>query len=78
MDGAIAEAEPEVREAVFDAYLARFPGTQDLLGGQGGVADLEELLRARLYAFAPQRVLYMNNRIGLGDRREISLGGPAD
>lgn len=75
MDGALEEvpAGPEAEEA-FSGYLRKFPTVKDLVPGK--VLDLPlltALLRARMYAFVPERVFLVDNRNGISGRRAIQL-----
>ena len=57
------------------AYLKKFPVTKELMPS-GITADLrffKNSLHAHLFRFSPDRVLYMDNRIRLGYRKEITL-----
>lgn len=75
MEG-VLEAPASVAEAarVVSLYVARFPTALDLIGAsRPDLQAFRERLRAELYAFAPVRVHYLNNRAGLGRRVEIRL-----
>ena len=61
-------------QALFAAYIRRFPTVKSFF--DEAVFDLAQFARrfsARLYAFAPERVFYVNNQTGLGKRREVEL-----
>ena len=58
----------------FAAYVGRFPTVKTFFAE--AIFDLDHFtrrFRARLYAFLPERVHYLNNRAGLGSRQEIRL-----
>lgn len=60
--------------AVFGSYVQKFPTVHDLF--TDAILDFRqftERLRTQLYAFVPGQVFYLNNRAGLGKRREIHL-----
>jgi uncharacterized protein len=64
---------PEADEA-FAGYVRKFPTVKDLLPGVA--LDLPTFiarLRARMYAFVPERVFLVDNRAGITGRREIQL-----
>jgi len=61
---------------VFAAYVKRFPTVKSFF--VEAVFDFVRFtgrFNARLYAFVPERVFYVNNQIGFGKRREIELPG---
>jgi uncharacterized protein len=75
MDGRLEEvpAGPEAEDA-FAAYVRKFPTVKDIVPGK--VLDLALLtarLRARMYAFVPERVFLVDNRAGISSRRAIRL-----
>lgn len=75
MEGSIREITGEADAlGAFDAYVARFPTVRSFF--EDGAFDLATFcakFRARMYAFAPSRVFYLNNRAGFGARVEIEL-----
>lgn len=75
MEGALEEIPPSERaDAIVAAYVERFPTVATLLNSSDvDLALITTRLKARLYAFVPSRVFYLNNRAGLGSRREITL-----
>lgn len=53
----------------FGAYVQKFPTVRDFF--DGAAFDLEQFVgrfRSGLYAFVPDEVFYLNNRIGFGTR----------
>jgi uncharacterized protein YhbP (UPF0306 family) len=59
---------------VFAAYVKRFPTVKSFfVEAVFDFAQFAQRFNARLYAFAPKRVFYVNNQIGFGKRREIEL-----
>ena len=75
MEGSVGEIGPgPAADRAVQAYVERFPDVRRILGaGDPGLARFEEVLGARLFAFAPARAWYVNNRAGLAGRREIRL-----
>jgi uncharacterized protein len=55
------------------AYLAKFPVARDLFRGRAGAGVVSKVRNTRLYLVRPERVFYLDNRLGFGDRREIPL-----
>lgn len=57
---------------VTTSYVYKFPMARNLLTGKEETGpDLSA--KVRLYAFFPDRIFYMNNQIGFGERRELKL-----
>ncbi len=52
-------------------YLKKFPTAQTFLSGKGKVG-LDISGKVGLFAFYPERMLYMNNQMGFGSRIEIN------
>ena len=75
MEGSLEEVRFGAEAArVFAAYIRRFPTVKSFF--DEAVFDFAQFARrfsARLYAFTPERVFYMNNQTGLGKRREVEL-----
>jgi uncharacterized protein YhbP (UPF0306 family) len=58
----------------FTVYLEKFPTVKGFFRDAAVDLDLfTKRFHAHLYVFVPERVLYVNNRTGLGERREIEL-----
>lgn len=53
-------------------YLKKFPMAKSLLTGKEN-AEMNFSATVSLYAFQPEHVYYMNNRMGLGSRIELTL-----
>ena len=75
MEGSLEEVHfgPEAARA-FAAYIKKFPTVKSFF--VEAVFDFAQFARrfnARLFAFVPERVFYVNNQIGFGKRREIEL-----
>ncbi len=75
MDGRLTEVPPGIEaEEAFAAYVHKFPTVHDLLRGQPpDLALFTGRLRARMYAFVPERVFHVDNRAGMTGRRAIRL-----
>jgi uncharacterized protein YhbP (UPF0306 family) len=76
MDGRLEEvpAGPEADEA-FAGYVRKFPTVKELLAGAAPDLSLfAARMRARMYAFLPERVYLVDNRSGITGRRAIRLG----
>ncbi len=59
---------------VFAAYIKRFPTVKSFfVEAVFDFAQFVQRFNARLYAFAPDHIFYVNNQIGFGKRREIKL-----
>jgi uncharacterized protein YhbP (UPF0306 family) len=65
-------AGPE-RETALGLYTGRFPFATEILLGAARRLD-----RVRVYRFAAERVLWIDNRTGLGNRREVLLTPGSD
>jgi uncharacterized protein YhbP (UPF0306 family) len=75
MDGRL-ERIPLGTEALnaFGAYLTKFPTVKDFFASAFlDFSQFTQRFRTQLFAFVPQRVFYLNNQSGLGQRREIPL-----
>jgi uncharacterized protein YhbP (UPF0306 family) len=75
MEGRLVEVRfgPEAAH-VLAAYVRKFPTVKSFfVGGAFDFAQLAQSFNVRLYAFAPERVFFVNNQIGFGKRREIEL-----
>ena len=57
-------------------YFGKFPFVRHLLQGKGGVAaDMIEKLRGtQMYRLEVQRLFYLDNRRGFGNRQEVAVG----
>jgi len=78
MDGAIERIALDTDEAtvVFAAYLDRYPTVREFFDGATPTLDqLAAKFRSELYAFTPERALYLNNKAGFGKRVEVQLPG---
>ena len=75
MEGRLEEVRFGAEAArVFAAYVKRFPTVKSFFAeAVFDLAQFAQRFSARLYAFVPQRVFYVNNQIGFGKRREIEL-----
>ena len=77
MDGSLERVRAGAEAlGAFTAYVGRFPTVKSLFADT--TIDLDQFthrFRARLYAFVPKRVQYLNNQAGLGKRQEIQLPG---
>jgi uncharacterized protein YhbP (UPF0306 family) len=75
MEGRLEEVRFGAEAArVFAAYVKRFPTVKSFfVEAVFDLAQFAQRFSARLYAFVPQRVFYVNNQIGFGKRREIEL-----
>ena len=75
MEGSIRDITDDAdAPGVFDAYIARFPTVRSFFEDGGfDLASFGAKFRARMYAFAPSRALYLNNRAGFGARVEVDL-----
>ena len=77
LEGTLVEITdgPGTARAV-NAYVEKFPAVKELLGREApDLARFDEVLGARLLAFAPDRAFYVNNQAGLAGRREIQPPG---
>jgi uncharacterized protein YhbP (UPF0306 family) len=75
MDGTLGRI-PVGAEAlqVFRVYLEKFPAVREFFANAAfDFAQFTQRFRTQLFAFVPQRVFYVNNQAGLGQRREIDL-----
>jgi uncharacterized protein YhbP (UPF0306 family) len=75
MDGRV-EGVPDGPGAdeAFAGYVRKFPTVKDLLPGVAlDLPTFTARLRARMYAFVPERVFLVDNRAGIAGRREIQL-----
>lgn len=66
-----AAAEAEARRI----YAQRFPVAG--LAGKAPAAIVKALAKVRWYRVAPQRLLYIDNSLGFGQRQELDLSLPA-
>ena len=75
MEGRLKAVQPGIEAvAVLASYVKKFPTVKDLFGDEEfEFHHFIERFRTRLYAFAPQRVWYLNNQAGFGKRREIQF-----
>ena len=75
MEGSLEEVRFGAEAArVFAAYVKRFPTVKSFfVEAVFDFAQFAQRFNARLYAFVPERVFYVNNQIGFGKRREIEL-----
>ena len=75
MEGSLEEVRFGAEAAgVFATYVQRFPTVKSFFAE--AVFDFAQFVQrfsARLYAFVPERVFYVNNQIGFGKRRETEL-----
>ena len=59
---------------VLAAYVTRFPTVKSFfVEAVFDFAQFAQRFSVQLYAFAPERVFYVNNQIGFGKRREVKL-----
>ncbi len=54
-------------------YLAKFPVARDLFRGRAGSGVAKTVANTRLYVVRPERVFYLDNRLGFGQRQEVPL-----
>ena len=75
MEGSVEEVRLGAEAArVFAAYVKRFPTVKSFFVEVAfDFAQFARRFNARLYAFVPGRVFYVNNELGFGKRREIEL-----
>ncbi len=74
MQGRLSRAEETARAAAIAlAYTAKFPRAAGILKDRSGKESGGG--KVRLYAFRPDRLIYTNNRFGLGFRRPVRLEG---
>ena len=75
MEGSVEEVRFGAEAArVLAAYVKRFPTVKSFfVEAVFDFAQFAQRFSVRLYAFAPERVFYVNNQIGFGKRREIEL-----
>ena len=70
MEGSAGKViEEQERERALSAYLSRFPFAQALIQPKSGSSV--SFSSAQLYRFTPERVLYLDNRLGPGLRYEV-------
>ncbi|MBI4772675.1 MAG: pyridoxamine 5'-phosphate oxidase family protein [Deltaproteobacteria bacterium] len=57
------------------AYLKKFPFTSEFFssGAPLKVEDFKQRFNVRLYAFIPERVYYLDNRVRFGFREKVDL-----
>jgi uncharacterized protein YhbP (UPF0306 family) len=79
MAGKIESVESAVRcLKVVTAYLQRYDFVRAFFTGRSSLTadDFFSRFRARLYAFLPEAVYFVDNRMGMGNRRQVNLKRP--
>ena len=75
MEGSVKEVRVVAEAArVLAAYVKKFPTVKSFfVEAAFDFAQFAQRFRVQLYAFAPERVFYVSNQIGFGERREFEL-----
>lgn len=76
MSGNIRNVRPGIADiAPIKAYLKKFPFTKELFepGQALDLAGFIERFKVKFYRFEPDKVFYLDNRIRLGFRAEVTL-----
>lgn len=72
MSGSVTSVKSRIEKLTVTArYLTKFPLAKTLLGDVDAAIDLSQ--KVHLYRFTPEKVYYMDNRSGFGQRLEIDL-----
>ena len=74
MEGVVSRAGcgKKSRQA-FSAYVKRFPFVHEIMGGSfsGSLEGFTEQFKVRWYIFVPEKMVYLDNSVGFGFRRQI-------
>ncbi len=74
MEGVVSRAGcGEKSVQAFRAYVKRFPFVHEIMGSSfsGSLVSFAEQFKVRWYIFVPEKMVYLDNSVGFGFRRQI-------